>query len=84
MDALGHDAVDLRQRGGIEFPAHDLGDRIELIGVAGAPERDAERLLVEHPAHRQMQDALAVILAGEGVEPRDRIEILLEAQGLEL
>src|ERR1019366_8051053 len=79
VNAIGDDVVDLRQCVSIEFPAHDLGDRIKLIGMPGTPESNAERLLVEHPAYRQMKDALAVILSGEHVEPLDRTDILLQA-----
>ena len=31
----------------------DLAHRVELLGVAGAPQRDADAGLVEHPAQRQ-------------------------------
>src|ERR1035437_8235075 len=81
VNAIGDDVVDLRQCVSIEFPAHDLGDRIKLIGMPGTPESNAERLLVEHPAYRQMKEALAVILSGEHVEPLDSTEILLQAWG---
>src|ERR1035437_9854466 len=84
VNAIGDDVVDLRQCVSIEFPAHDLGDRIKLIGMPGTPESNAERLLVEHPAYRQMKAALAVILSGGPWQPRHRTEIMLEAWGSKL
>jgi hypothetical protein len=83
-DAIGEDAVDLHQRIAVQLPAHDLGDRIKLIGMSGAPGRDTQRLLIEHPAHRQMEDALAVLFTRERIELLDRMKILLQARGLEL
>jgi hypothetical protein len=37
--------VHIRERLGIELPAHDLVDRIELVRVTGAPQRDRHAAL---------------------------------------
>src|SRR5271166_1916916 len=84
MNAVGNDAIDLRQGVSAEMPAIDGNDWLELPGMARAPECYAERLPVEHPAYRELKDALAVVRLGKRVEPRYRAKILLEARRLEL
>jgi hypothetical protein len=66
-DAIGEDTVDLHQCIAVQLPAHDVGERIELIGMLGAPQRDTKRLLIEHPPHRQIKDTLAVLLTRERI-----------------
>src|ERR1700730_14649322 len=81
-DRCVQDAVDLRLGGRIEPPPAHLVDRLQLAGVASPPQgrRDA---LVEHPADRQIDDALAEALLREPIEPLHGSEILREARLLE-
>src|SRR5262249_1148493 len=56
-DRCGEDAVDLRLGGRIEMPAAHLINRIQLAGMACAPQRRGDAL-IEHPANRQMDHSL--------------------------
>jgi hypothetical protein len=47
-----------------DMPAVDVTDRVELVGTARPPERDA-RALVEHPTHGKGQHRLAEALPRE-------------------
>src|SRR6058998_1809702 len=66
-DQIAKDPIDLGPRRVVQGPAADSIDRPELLRTPRAPEsyRDA---LIEHPANCQVNDALAVALAGEPVE----------------
>src|SRR5947209_15304451 len=77
-DRCGQDAIDLRLGGRIEVPAAHLVNRIQLTGVACAPQRRGDAL-IEHPANRQMDHSLVEALLGELIEPRHGSEILSEA-----
>src|SRR5262247_4828558 len=77
-DRCGEDAIDLRLGGRIEVPAAHLVNRIQLAGVACAPQRRGDAL-IEHPANRQMDHPLVEALPGELVEPRHGSEIFPEA-----
>jgi hypothetical protein len=70
------DQVDLRLGRSIERPASHLVDRPQLMGMTRPPQcrRDA---LVEHPPHRQMNNALAEALR-EAIEPVHGGQILYE------
>src|SRR5499427_7881078 len=77
-DRCGEDAIDLRLGGRIEVPAAHLINRIQLAGMACAPQGRGDAL-IEHPANRQMDHSLVETLPGELIEPRHGGEILLEA-----
>jgi hypothetical protein len=67
-DLLPQDPIDLRFDGSIKRPTEDLADRLQLSGVACSPQRRSDSL-VEHPADRQMDDALAEPFLREPIEP---------------
>src|SRR5690349_4941614 len=69
------DAIDLAHCGRIERPSECLVDGLQLAGVARSPQCRS-RALVEDPAHRQMDDGLAVAPSGELIETPDCSEIL--------
>src|SRR5262249_30172993 len=77
-DRRGEDAIDLRLGARIEVPAAHLIDRIQLAGVACAPQRRGDAL-IEHPANRQVDHSLVEASLGELIEPRHGGEILPEA-----
>src|SRR5438128_10514370 len=81
-DALAQYAVDLGLDVGLERPAAHVGDRRKLAGVARAPQRDRDPV-VQHPAPREMDDALAVAVLREQIQPLYGGEILREARLLE-
>src|ERR1700688_158138 len=60
-DGLAQDLVDLGLGSCIERPASHLVDRLQLIGTTRAPQCRGDAL-VEHPADRQMNNALAETL----------------------
>src|SRR5262249_56384989 len=68
-DRCGEDAIDLRLGGRIEAPAAHLINRIQLAGMACAPQGRGDAL-IEHPANRQMDHSLVETLPGELIEPR--------------
>src|SRR5215472_13233767 len=74
-------AIDLRLGGRIEVPAAHLINRIQLTGMACAPQRRGDAL-IEHPANRQMDHSLVEALLGELIEPRHGSEILAEPRPL--
>src|ERR1700757_1722692 len=69
--------MDLISGGGIQPPAGNLADWLQLRWMTGPPQchRDS---LVEHPADRQMNDAFAETSQGELIEALHRVEILRE------
>jgi len=73
-DRCGEDAVDLRLGGRIEVPAAHLINRIQLAGMACAPQRRGDAL-IEHPANRQMDHSLVEALPGELIELSHASEI---------
>src|SRR5262249_57756979 len=77
-DGRGGDAIDLRLGRRIEAPAAHLVNRLQLAGVARAPQRGGDAL-IEHPANRQMDHSLVEALPGELIEPLNSSEIVPEA-----
>src|SRR5262249_23985087 len=83
-DAVRHYATDFRQSSRVELPAHDIGHPIELARMPRSPQGGAERLMVEHPADCEMEDALTVGLPRKGIELLRGLQILLQAGRLKL
>src|SRR2546426_12012724 len=81
-DSLAQHAVDLGLDVSLERPAGYFGDRCKLVGMARAPQRGRDAL-VQHPAHREMDDALAVAVLREQIQPLYGPKILVEAWRLE-
>src|SRR6202011_5281339 len=67
-DRFAQDPVDLSLDGRIKPPAGQLVDRLQLVGMTRAPQRRCYTL-IEHPADRQVNDALAEALLSEPIEP---------------
>src|SRR6202043_1794324 len=63
-NVLVQDSFDLGFGGTIEPPARNLVDRLQLVGTPRAPQRGGDAL-IEHPAHRQRDDAFAEALLRE-------------------
>src|SRR6267378_3255691 len=63
-DPLAQNAVDFCFDVSLERPAAHFGDRCKLVGMARTPQRDRDAL-VQNPAHREMDDALAVAVLRE-------------------
>src|SRR5580658_6390422 len=82
-DRFAQDPIDLSFGRGIEPPASHLVDRLQLIGMARAPQRRGDTL-IEHPADSQLNNVLAETLLSELVEPLHRRKILPEPRLLEL
>ena len=76
-------AIDFGHRASIDPPAHDVGHGRKLIGMSCAPQCDADTRAIEHPAQRQVDDALVVIHLGEAIELFDRGDVLAKARHLE-
>jgi len=53
-NAALEDGIDVALRLGVDVPASDISDWLELAGMPGAPEGD-RWALIEHPAHRKRQ-----------------------------
>ena len=68
LDRLLQNPVDLRHRRTVDAPAHDVGDRRELIGAACAPQGDIGVTAIEYPACREMNHPLAEALPRELVQ----------------
>src|SRR5262249_13046262 len=83
-DTLRKDAIDVRHSGRVDSPPHHIVDRLELIGPACAPERDARVLAIENPTDGKMNDPLAIVFLSELIELSDCVEILLKSRNLEL
>src|SRR5271163_418537 len=66
------------------MPSHHFTNRIELVGTTGAPERRADAVLVQYPAKREVEDPLAVVVARESIETRDRLQVFAVSRPLEL
>src|SRR5439155_10747385 len=81
-DPLAQHAVYLGLDVSLERPAVYFGDRCKLVGMARAPQRSCDAL-VQHPAHREMDDALAVAVLREQIQPLYGAQILVEAWRLE-
>src|SRR5713226_7213435 len=85
-DRIGYrfaqDPIDLGLGGRIERPAADLVDRLQLTGMARAPQRRGDPL-VQHPTDRQVDAPLAEALLREAIEPIHGGKILREAWLLE-
>src|ERR1700732_3063282 len=76
-DRFAQDPVDLSLDGRIKPPARHLVDRLQLVGMTRAPQRRCYTL-IEHPADRQVNDALAEPFLRESIEPLHGGEILTE------
>ena len=82
-DRLCQNHPDVAHRLVVDAPPHGALDRRELLGPPRAPQRDADTRLIEHPAQRHVNDTLAEPLAGEPIEPVDRVQVLRKARQLE-
>ena len=78
-DASRKDPVDLHHCGAIDFPARDLGERIQLMGLTRAPQFDAAFRPVERPPQCQMNHAFVVVRLRKAVELGNSVEILMKA-----
>src|SRR5262249_45727382 len=83
-DALVYDGIYLAQGVLVERPPHDVVEGVQLLGAAGAPERDLHAGLVEDPPDREREDALAVALGREAIERSNGPEILRVPRWLKL
>src|SRR5262245_14414978 len=81
-DRLFENPIDLRLVGLIERPAADVSGRLQLAGMARAPQSRGDTL-VEHPADCQVNDALAEALLGKPVQPLHGGKILPKPRLLE-
>jgi hypothetical protein len=81
-DRVCKDALDLVHRSGVDAPAHGLTDGRKLIGPTRSPQGDICVAAIEHPANREMDDPLAVVVVGKAIERLDRGEILPKARRL--
>src|SRR5215475_10134120 len=75
-------AVDLLHGAGIEMPAINLINGVELFGPARAPQGKAILLPVENPAQGEVQDTFAVVVCRKAVKLPNGLQILLEARTL--
>ncbi len=66
---------DFRLGGAVQGPASDRVDRLHLIGASGSPQGHRDPL-VQHPAHGEVDDPLAVTL-GELIQSSHRVQILV-------
>src|SRR6202034_3316925 len=62
------------------LPVRNARNRVELVWLACAPERNAQRLAIQDPANGEIEDRFAIIVAGKGLERRDGGEILRKAR----
>src|SRR5712671_1800799 len=77
------DPVDLPHRIEAQCPSHHLLDRIELCGMARAPQSGGDARLVERPSQRQMDHAPAEIVAREAIELAQGAQVARVARRLE-
>ncbi len=80
---MPQDSIDCRFGGDIDRPPAHLIDRLQLIRMPCTPQcrRDA---LVEHPAHRQVNDTPAEAIPGQVIQLLHRRQILLKPGALKL
>src|SRR5690348_18320857 len=75
-NVVRQDPVDLLHCRVVQRPSIDPIDWRELVRPARAPQRESGTLLVEDPAHREMDDAPSKIMLRETVERLRGVEIL--------
>src|SRR5579872_5487485 len=57
-DLAGHDPIDFGLRVLVDGEVEHVDERVELLLASRAPERNTDARLIEHPAQRQVNDAL--------------------------
>src|SRR6266849_1097951 len=83
-DAFAKNNIDCGAVAFRQGPPANLVDGRKLLRMTGAPERDANTGLVEEPADRQMNHALAKVFAGERIQLACCIEVFGEMRRLKL
>src|SRR6266516_4372320 len=82
-DRVPQDGLDPRFDIWAQMPPDNVVDGSNLVGAPSAPKRNGDAL-IENPADRESEYALAVARSCQPIERFDRCEVLLESRRLEL